>query len=104
MNTKTIKRLPFRRARKTENGHLFYRWNDLTKKEQQKNMDLTSMVIDCCISHPNRTVTFEQMNKIGLTHLYHFLIDIYNDKNPGKRVEVTDNGMVYRYVLHRVNN
>lgn len=87
-----------------ENGHRFYKWNDLTKKEQQKNMDMTSMVIDCCIAYPNRTVTFEQMNKIGLTHLYHFLIDIYNDKNPGKRVEVTDNGMVYRYVLHRVNN
>lgn len=87
-----------------ENGHRFFKWNDLSKKEQQTNMDMTSMVIDCCIANPGKTVTFEQMNRIGLTHLYHFLVDIYNDRNPGKKVEVTDNGMVYRRALHSVKN
>lgn len=76
--------------------HIFYKWSDLTRKEQQKNIDNTSMIIDCCIAHPNKTVTFEQMNRIGLNHLYHFLINIYNEKNPDKRVEVTDTGMVYK--------
>ena len=90
-----------RYERVMENGHRFMKWNDLTEKEQADNMSMTQVVIDFCYANPNHIVTFDQMNKMGLKHVYHFLIDIFNEKHE-KKINVTDRGMVYNYCVKRI--
>lgn len=93
------KRIRYERV--MENGHHFMKWNDLTEAEQADNMSMTQVVIDFCYENPNRLVTFDQMNKMGLSHVYHFLIDIFNEKHE-KKIDVTDKGMVYNYCVNRI--
>jgi hypothetical protein len=53
------------------------------------------ILVDYLTSHPNHMVTYEEMNKIGLNHLYKFQIDNWNDRNPHLQITVTEKGAVF---------
>lgn len=59
--------------------HIFYRWNDLTEEQKLENTEKTDILFSFCENNPGVTVTFEQMNNIGLSHLYKFKVDKYNE-------------------------
>lgn len=84
------------------NGNKFYPWNSLTTKEQNENILLTGILFQYCIDHPNKEITFEQMNRIGLSHLYRFFVDDYNSKNKDKKLTLTDTGLAYEFKIKRV--
>lgn len=59
--------------------HIFYKWSDLTDKQKSENTEKTEILFNFCENNPGKTVTYEQMNKMGLSHLYHFKVDKYNE-------------------------
>ena len=59
--------------------HIFYRWNSLTEQQKLENTRNTEILFNFCENNPGTTVTYEQMNKMGLNHLYHFKVDKYNE-------------------------
>ena len=83
------------------NGNMFYPWTQLTKREQDINNRLTGIIFQFCREHPNTEVTFEQMNRVGLTHLYRFWVDEYNRKFTDKPLTLTENGLIYEYKIKR---
>ena len=85
------------------NGNRFYPWNQLTKREQDINNFLTGVVFKFCREHPNTEVTYEQMNRAGLTHLYRFFLDEYNRKYTDKPLKLTETGLIYEYKIKRKN-
>lgn len=66
--------------------HIFYRWSALTEEEKKDNLVKTRILFSFCENNPNTTVTYEQMHKIGLKHLYKFLVDDYNAKSDHEMV------------------
>ena len=59
--------------------HVFYKWSDLTDQQKSENTEKTEVLFSFCEKNPGITVTYEQMNKMGLNHLYHFKVDKYNE-------------------------
>lgn len=76
--------------------HIFYRWNLLTEEEKKDIIRKTKILFDFCEKNPSKKVTFEQMNKIGLNHLYKFLVDDYNSES-NHELEVDEIGCTCRF-------
>lgn len=89
MVIKRLKRFP----KVLKNGHKYYQWWQLTNKEKMDNIHLFQTVVNFCRLNLHKTVTFEQMNRAGLSHIYHFMIDEYNNKCPDYPLILTDNGV-----------
>lgn len=62
--------------------HIFYRWASLSEEDKKDNLLKTQALFDFCENNPNVTVTYDQMNKVGINHLYKFLVDEYNTYSP----------------------
>ena len=78
-------------------GHNFFAWNDLTKKEKEDNIIKTNTLIDFLTSNPNHMITYQNMNNIlGLDHLYKFQVEKWNDENPHLQITTTEQGAVFR--------
>ena len=46
--------------------HIFYKWSDLTDQQKSENTEKTEVLFSFCEKNPGITVTYEQMNKMGL--------------------------------------
>lgn len=71
--------------------HIFYRWSFLTEEEKKDNIEKTRILFDFLTKNPNKKVTFEQMNNIGLNHLYKFNVDDFNAKTEHE-IEIDETG------------
>lgn len=71
--------------------HIFYRWSLLTEEEKKDNIEKTRILFDFLTKNPNKKVTFEQINKIGLSHLYKFNVDDFNAKTEHE-IEIDETG------------
>lgn len=75
------------------NGSLFYKWNDLTLEEKNKNILLTNTAFRWCEEHPGQLLTFETLNKNGLNHVYRFKLDDYNFTHQWTQIKVENDGL-----------
>lgn len=76
--------------------HIFYRWSLLTEGEKKDNIEKTRILFDFLTKNPNKKVTFEQMNNIGLNHLYKFNVDDFNAKSEHE-IEIDETGCICRF-------
>lgn len=76
--------------------HIFYRWSLLTEEEKKDNIEKTRILFDFLTKNPNKKVTFEQMNNIGLNHLYKFNVDDFNAKTEHE-IEIDETGCICRF-------
>ena len=76
--------------------HIFYRWSLLTEEEKKDNIEKTRILFDFLTKNPNKKVTFEQMNNIGLNHLYKFNVDDFNAKSLHE-IEIDETGCICRF-------
>ena len=76
--------------------HIFYRWFLLTEEEKKDNIEKTRILFDFLTKNPNKKVTFEQMNNIGLNHLYKFNVDDFNAKSKHE-IEIDETGCICRF-------
>ena len=76
--------------------HIFYRWFLLTEEEKKDNIEKTKILFDFLTKNPNKKVTFEQMNNIGLNHLYKFNVDDFNAKSEHE-IEIDETGCICRF-------
>lgn len=79
---------------KTKTGHSFYKWNALTPEERLDNCRKTNMLFSYLMEHKGQLVTYEQMNKMGLNHLYAFKVNDWNIVRPSTPITITDEGVV----------
>ena len=76
--------------------HIFYRWSLLTEEEKKDNIEKTRILFDFLTKNPNKKVSFEQMNNIGLNHLYKFNVDDFNAKSEHE-IEIDETGCICRF-------
>lgn len=76
--------------------HIFYRWSLLTEEEKKDNIEKTKILFDFLTKNPNKKVTFEQMNNIGLHHLYKFNVDDFNARTEHE-IEIDETGCICRF-------
>lgn len=78
-----------------ESGHTFTQWSLLSDREKKINRELTWYAFDYCIKNPNVLLSYEEMNNVGLDHIYSFFIKEFNENSTGE-IEYNDKGIVYR--------
>lgn len=92
MIMKTVKRIK-RFPQVLENGHRYFRWDDLTFQEKKNNQKMFNILVDYCRTHIGEEVSFSQMDKAGLTHLYSFMVSDYNRVYTDLPLIITDSGV-----------
>lgn len=70
------------------------RWFDLTQEEKGRVLNKTTSILTATMQNPNKLVPYDYLNRCGLEHLYHFLVNSWNDTHAGK-ILVLEKGIKY---------
>lgn len=70
------------------------RWYELSQEEKNQILGKTDAVLTATMQNPDKLIPYDYLNKCGLQHLYHFLVESWNKNHPG-RVLVLDKGIKY---------
>lgn len=70
------------------------RWAELSPEKKTEVTNKTSAILTATMQSLGKVVPYECLNRAGLEHLYHFLVDSWNDNHPGK-IEVLEKGIRY---------
>lgn len=76
-----------------KSGHSYKRWSELTIEEKERNRQLTYMAFLFVTRNKRTLLSYDQMNKNGLDHIYSFFIDEFNNSSQDK-VEFNDYGII----------